>query len=108
MKQKYLPPASDSVDLSLIRLRMGPAILVIPGILGIPPGIFGIGGIPDMLGKPGGIPGPPDDGGSWPPAGDLTAETSADIDTGDTCENAGGGWFINAEDRLSFGMFDVF
>jgi hypothetical protein len=108
------PPASERVDLSLILLRMGPAMLGMLGRLGMLPGMFGIGGSPgmlDMLGRPGGRPGPPpDDGGSWPPAGDLTAETRADMETGDTWETLpklDGGWLIKAEERFSFGILDA-
>lgn len=66
-----------------------------PGKLDIPPGIFGIGGSPGILDKldNGGICAPPADGGNCPPAGDLTADTNADIETGDTCDTPkfGGG-----------------
>lgn len=81
------PPANDKADLSLIRLRIGPAILGIdPGKPDMLPGMLGIDGIPgilDILGI-GGIGAPPADGGSCPPAGDLTADTSADMETGET------------------------
>ena len=63
--RRCLPPTRDGLDLSLIRLRMGPAML---GMVAMLPGMLGIGGRPDMLamlGSPGGRPGPlPDDGGS--------------------------------------------
>lgn len=90
-----LPPARDSADLSLIRLLIGAAMPDNPpGIVGKLPGMFG-NGIPamlDMLGI-GGIGVLPADGAIGPPPGDLTAETNADIDAGDTCETPkfGGG-----------------
>lgn len=64
---------------------MGPAMLGMVGMVGMLPGIFGNGGIPDMLDMlgMGGI-GAPAEGGNCPPAGDLTADTKADIETGDT------------------------
>lgn len=84
--------------------------LIGPAMLGMLPGILGIGGRPDMLGMvgSGGIGAPPADGGSWPPAGDLTADTSADIDTGDTWETPklGGGWLISAVEKFSFGKLE--
>lgn len=93
--------------MSLIRLLMGPAMLGMLGMEGMLPGMFGNGGIPLMLCilGIGGIDVPPADGG---PTGDLTAETRADIDTGDTCDTPkfGGGWFISADDRLIFGRFE--
>lgn len=99
-----LPPAKERADLSLMRRLIGPAML------GMLPGIFGIGGRPDMLGivGSGGIGVPPADGGSWPPAGDLTADTSADMDTGDTWETPklGGGWLISAVEKFSFGKLE--
>lgn len=81
--------------MSLILLRIGPAIEGMDGMEGRPPGILGIGGIPgmvDMFGK-GGIEFGPAEVGCWPPAGDLTADTRADIETGDTWETPkfGGG-----------------
>ena len=89
---------------------MGPAILGMVGIVDMLPGMFGNGGIPDMFDMfgIGGIGAPPAEGGSCPPAGDLTADTNADIDTGDTCETPkfGGGWFISAVDRFNFGILE--
>lgn len=99
-----LPPAKERADLSLMRRLMGPAIL------GMLPGMLGMGGKLDMLGMvgSGGIGALPTDGGSWPPAGDLTADTSADMDTGDTWETPklGGGWLISAVEKFSFGKFE--
>lgn len=84
--------------------------LIGPAMLGMLPGILGIGGKPDMLGivGSGGIGAPPADGGSWPPPGDLTADTKADMDTGDTWETPklGGGWLISAVEKFSFGKFE--
>lgn len=105
-----LPPAKERADLSLIRRLMGPAMLGIVGIVGMLPGMFGKGGIPDifdMLGI-GGIGAPPAEGGSCPPAGDLTADTNADIETGDTWETPkfGGGWLIRAVERFNFGILE--
>ena len=65
------------------------------GILGMLPGMLGIGCIPDMFDMfgIGGKGVPPAEGGSCPPAGDLTADTNADIETVDTCDTPkfGGG-----------------
>lgn len=98
-----LPPAKERADLSLMRRLIGPAIL------GMLPGILGMGGKLDILGMvgSGGIGALPT-GGSWPPAGDLTADTSADMDTGDTWETPklGGGWLISAVEKFSFGKFE--
>lgn len=60
----------------------------------------------DMLGM-GGMGAPPD-GCCWLPAGDLTAETRADIETGDTWETPkfGGGWLIRAVERFNFGILE--
>lgn len=89
---------------------MGPAMLGIVGIVDMLPGMFGNGGIPDMFDMLGigGIGAPPAEGGSCPPAGDLTADTNADIDTGETWETPkfGGGWFISAVDRFNFGILE--
>lgn len=88
---------------------MGPAMLGMVGMVGMLPGIFGNGGIPDMLDMlgMGGI-GAPAEGGSCPPAGDLTADTKADIETGDTWETPkfGGGWLIRAVERFNFGILE--
>ena len=92
---------------------MGPAILGMEGILGILPGMLGIGGNPDMfdmldmLGI-GGKGVPPAEGGNCPPAGDLTADTKADMETGDTCDTPkfGGGWLIRADGKLNFGKLE--
>lgn len=74
------------------------------------PGMFGIGGIPDMFDifGIGGMGAPPADGGNCPPAGDLTADTSADIETGETWDTPkfGGGWLIRAEERFNFGKLE--
>lgn len=79
---------------------------MLPGV----PGMFGNGGIPDMFDMfgIGGIAVPPADGGSCPPAGDLTAETRADIETGETWDTPkfGGGWLIRAVDRFNFGKLE--
>jgi len=59
-KEMTLPPANERADLSLMRRLIGPAML------GMLPGILGIGGRPDMLGMvgSGGIGAPPAEGGS--------------------------------------------
>lgn len=84
--------------------------LIGPAILGMLPGILGIGGRPAIFGMvgSGGIGAPPTAGGSWPPPGDLTADTSADMDTGDTWETPklGGGWLISAVEKFSFGKLE--
>lgn len=99
-----LPPAKERADLSLMRRLIGPAIL------GMLPGMLGMGGKLDILGMvgSGGIGALPTDGGNWPPAGDLTADTSADMDTGDTWETPklGGGWLISAVEKFNFGKFE--
>lgn len=99
-----LPPAKERADLSLMRRLIGPAIL------GMLPGMLGMGGKLDILGMvgSGGIGALPTDGGSWALAGDLTADTSADMDTGDTWETPklGGGWLISAVEKFSFGKFE--
>lgn len=107
--RKGLPPVIEIVDLSLIRRLMGPAMLGMVGMVGMLPGMFGSGGIPemfDMLGM-GGMGAPLAEGGSCPPPGDLTADTSADIET-DTWETPkfGGGWLIRAFGRLNFGILE--
>lgn len=102
MKETTLPPAKERADLSLMRRLIGPAML------GMLPGIFGIGGRPGMFGMDGsgGIGALPADGGSWP--GDLTADTSADMDTGETWETPklDGGWLISAVEKFSFGKLE--
>ena len=99
-----LPPAKERADLSLMRRLIGPAIL------GMLPGMLGMGGKLDILGMvgSGGIGALPTDGGNWALAGDLTADTSADMDTGDTWETPklGGGWLISAVEKFSFGKFE--
>lgn len=81
-----------------------------PAMLGIAPGKLGIGGSPvifDILGI-GGSGLPPAEGGNCPP-GDLTADTNADMETGDTCDTpkVGGGWLISADDKLNFGKLEL-
>lgn len=82
-----------------------------PAMLGILPGIEGIGGNTDMFDifGIGGNGVPPADGGNCPPAGDLTADTNAFMETGDTCDTPkfGGGWLIKADDKLNFGKLEL-